>query len=141
MGQKIAVFDSFGALAAFYDSEDSPLPEGAQGVEITDDAWQALLGAQGAGKVLRLGADGQPEAVDPPPPPPPTAAQVLQTRDLLLAEATVRIAPLQDAVDIEEATAAEVALLKKWKQYRVALSRVELQVGFPAGVDWPVAPI
>lgn len=76
----------------------------------------------------------------PPVPPPPTAAEVLVQRDALLALATVRIAPLQDAVDLDEATPAEVAALKAWKQYRVLLNRIEQQAGFPAAVDWPKAP-
>lgn len=84
--------------------------------------------------------DGQ---FGPPPPvvvPPMTAEQARAQRDGLLAEATLRIAPLQDAVDLDEATAAEVALLKLWKKYRVDLSRIEQQIGFPTAVDWPQAP-
>lgn len=50
------------------------------------------------------------------------------------------IAPLQDAVDIDEATAAEEAKLKLWKKYRVALNRLPDQVGYPTAIDWPVAP-
>lgn len=77
----------------------------------------------------------------PPPqpaaPPPPTGADVLAQRDARLAVATLRIAPLQDAVDLDEATANEVAKLKAWKQYRVALSRIEQQSDFPAAVVWP----
>ncbi|MDP9893226.1 hypothetical protein J2W32_001469 [Variovorax boronicumulans] len=73
----------------------------------------------------------------PPPPPAPTADHVKATRDALLAEATLRIAPLQDAADLDDATAAETALLKLWKQYRVALSRIEQQAGFPGAVVWP----
>lgn len=79
-------------------------------------------------------------APPPPPAPPPTAEQVRADRDARLAVATLRIAPLQDAADLDEATAAELALLKKWKQYRIALSRIEQQAGFPGAVDWPVSP-
>lgn len=61
-------------------------------------------------------------------------------RDRLMAWATIRIAPLQDAVDIDEASAAEIAMLKKWKQYRVALNRIQDQPGFPTDVTWPVSP-
>lgn len=50
------------------------------------------------------------------------------------------IAPLQDAVDIEEATEAEVALLKAWKKYRVALNRQPEEPGYPGSVTWPTAP-
>ena len=56
------------------------------------------------------------------------------------AVADKAIAPLQDAVDIDEATAAEVLLLKSWKKYRVLLNRVPEQAGYPATIDWPVAP-
>lgn len=50
------------------------------------------------------------------------------------------IAPLQDAVDIDEATEAELALLKAWKKYRVALNRLSEAPGYPAGINWPIAP-
>ncbi|PTQ68131.1 tail fiber assembly protein [Pseudomonas sp. GV071] len=62
------------------------------------------------------------------------------TRDGRLSYATTRIAPLQDAVDLDEATTTEVEQLRLWKLYRVQLNRIEQQVGFPAQIDWPVAP-
>lgn len=71
---------------------------------------------------------------------PVTVTQVLTQRDSHLAYATLRIAPLQDAVDLDEATPAEIALLKKWKQYRVALSRIDQQPGYHLNVNWPVSP-
>lgn len=56
------------------------------------------------------------------------------------AVADKAIAPLQDAVDIDDATADEVLLLKAWKKYRVALNRLPDQPGYPATIDWPAAP-
>lgn len=50
------------------------------------------------------------------------------------------IAPLQDAVDLDEATAEEVALLTAWKRYRVALNRLPDQEGYPNDIDWPAPP-
>lgn len=50
------------------------------------------------------------------------------------------IAPLQDAVDIDDATADEVASLKAWKQFRVALNRIPAQPGYYEVIDWPVMP-
>jgi hypothetical protein len=50
------------------------------------------------------------------------------------------IAPLQDAVDLEEATETEVAVLKAWKKYRIALIRVPDQPGYPDTIDWPAPP-
>lgn len=56
------------------------------------------------------------------------------------AAADAAIAPLQDAVDIDEATEAEAALLKEWKRYRVALNRLPDQPGYPAEIEWPASP-
>lgn len=50
------------------------------------------------------------------------------------------IAPLQDAVDLDEATEAEAALLKEWKRYRVALNRLPEQPGYPNEITWPAPP-
>lgn len=54
---------------------------------------------------------------------------------------------LQDSVELEIATDKEIAALatKKvslsaWKKYRVLLSRVQEQEGFPTVVEWPEAP-
>lgn len=77
---------------------------------------------------------------EPPEPLPLTATQVLAQRDALLAAAALRIAPLQDAADLDDATPAELASLKAWKQCRVALNRIEQQAGFPTAVEWPKAP-
>lgn len=72
---------------------------------------------------------------------PPAPEDILRTntatRDSLLSQASQAIAPLQDAVDLDDATPAEAALLKKWKQYRVAVNRIDLVLLAPA---WPAAP-
>ena len=56
------------------------------------------------------------------------------------AAADSAIAPLQDAVDLDDATEAEVAALKAWKKYRVALNRLPEQPGYPTDIDWPAPP-
>ncbi|WP_250533561.1 tail fiber assembly protein [Caballeronia sp. AZ10_KS36] len=71
------------------------------------------------------------------PTPEQIAANNTAMRDNLLGIAALAIAPLQDAVDIDEATDAETTLLKQWKQYRVAVSRVDLTQASPV---WPTAP-
>lgn len=82
--------------------------------------------------------------IAPYQPPTYTDEQLAQMardkRDQLLGEAAIRIAPLQDAVDIGEATDAETALLKSWKQYRVALNRIDQQEGYPSTISWPTVP-
>ncbi|PAA08974.1 hypothetical protein CJU78_09455 [Pseudomonas fragi] len=72
--------------------------------------------------------------------PEQVKAATLGMRDELLGVATRRIAPLQDAIDLGEDTPADVENLKLWKQYRVALSRIDQQPGFPGTVAWPAAP-
>lgn len=95
------------------------------------------------GEIICIGYTYDGTAFTAPPelaPTPFTGAQVLADRDNRLGVATLRIAPLQDAVDIGEATDAELASLKLWKQYRVALNRIEQQTTFPTAVVWPVSP-
>ncbi|WP_255248820.1 tail fiber assembly protein [Pseudomonas plecoglossicida] len=58
----------------------------------------------------------------------------------LRAAADQAIAPLQDAIDLDEATEAEVSLLVEWKRFRVALSRLPEQEGYPTTIDWPTPP-
>jgi len=67
-------------------------------------------------------------------------AQVVAQAAARRAAADSAIDPLQDAVDLEEATEAEAAELKAWKKYRVALNRVPDQPGYPDTIDWPVPP-
>lgn len=50
------------------------------------------------------------------------------------------IAPLQDAVDLDDASEAEATALKAWKKYRVALNRLPEQAGYPTDIDWPAPP-
>lgn len=64
------------------------------------------------------------------------AADITQRR----AVADAAIAPLQDAVELDEATEAEAMLLIEWKRYRVALSRLPEQEGYPTEIDWPAPP-
>lgn len=75
--------------------------------------------------------------------------QAAAERELAIAQAEIArlrkiaddaIAPLQDAVDIDDATEAEEASLKLWKKYRVALNRLPDQPGYPATIDWPASP-
>ncbi|MDF7627732.1 tail fiber assembly protein [Erwiniaceae bacterium L1_55_4] len=65
-------------------------------------------------------------------------ANNVATKASLIAQATVAIAPLQDAVDLDEATDAETALLKSWKQYRVAINRIDANT--EDDIIWPEQP-
>lgn len=74
------------------------------------------------------------------PTPQEIKNKALTERSALLIWAGQQIAQLQDAVDLDEATEAELVKLKEWKQYRVSLSRLDQQAGWPADIQWPVAP-
>ncbi len=76
-----------------------------------------------------------------PIPYQPTLEEILARneieRDHLLTIAGLAIAPLQDAVELDDAKPEEVVMLKKWKQYRVAVNRADLTIFNTA---WPIAP-
>lgn len=62
-------------------------------------------------------------------------------RDSLIAYATLRIDPLQDDVDLDEATPEGIALLKAWKKYRSEVNKTETRVGWPDSPNWPEPPV
>jgi hypothetical protein len=68
MGQKQAAYDASGAIIAFYDSIDSPAPQGAQVIDITEAEWQECINNQGS-KFVENGALADV--------PPPSAAELL----------------------------------------------------------------
>ena len=71
-------------------------------------------------------------------PDPVSTAQAEIARLRGLADAA--IAPLQDAVELDDAHEAEAVRLQAWKRYRIALNRVSEQPGYPAAIDWPALP-
>ncbi|TNH41921.1 tail fiber assembly protein [Photorhabdus luminescens] len=64
--------------------------------------------------------------------------QAEQRRVALLRHANESIALLQDAADLDIATAAEKAALLEWKKYRVMLSRVNISLALD--IEWPEQP-
>jgi hypothetical protein len=72
-------------------------------------------------------------------PPPSEAAQ----RERLAAkqqQATLAMAPLEDADKLGIISDTEREQLTAWQQYRVALYRLPQSEGWPAEVSWPEAP-
>lgn len=74
----------------------------------------------------------------------PTDAELLAavqdrlSRELRRANSAVTI--YQDRVDVDDATATDVALLRAWKVYRVGLNRLPDQESFPHSLTWPTVP-
>ncbi|AZC35670.1 MULTISPECIES: tail fiber assembly protein [Pseudomonas] len=104
-------------------SELGDLPEGltktappGQYFNWREDSWQLDVKAQQA--AAALGAQSE--------------------RDKRLGEAALRMAPLQYALELGEASSEEQSALLEWKRYCVALNRIEQQPGYPFEVEWPV---
>lgn len=74
--------------------------------------------------------------------PPKTHEQYIIEAELqkshLLSLATEKIAPLQDAVDLGEATEEEFMQLKSWKKFRVLVNRVDTSLA--TDIEWPEMP-
>jgi len=47
MGQKSAAYNAQGAITAYYDSVDSPVPAGVNAIDITEAQWQTCISTQG----------------------------------------------------------------------------------------------
>lgn len=78
------------------------------------------------------------EIANPPPSKQQLIAEAEYQKQVLLNEATAAIAPLQDAVDLGIATDEERAQVKKWKNYRVLINRVDTSIA--PNINWPEKP-
>lgn len=123
-------------IKALYDEAKS-WPEDA--IKITDATYQSLLAGQNEGKSIFPNAKGRPVLIDPPA---LTGMELLANAErqqtALMNAASEAMAPLQDAVDIEEATETELAKLTAWKKYRVELNRLDLST--VPDITWPEVP-
>ncbi|HDC4262635.1 tail fiber assembly protein [Enterobacter cloacae] len=108
-------------------------------VEISDRWYKYLIDGQEKGMVITANEYGQPALIDPPPLTKEKLIDAAEAKKQnLLSEATVAIAPLQDAVDLKIATENEISKLQDWKEYRVALNRTDTSSA--PNVNWPVRP-
>lgn len=108
-------------------------------VEISFNWYDYLLDGQSTGKIITPNEYGSPVLSDPPEPTKDELISAAEAqKQLLLADATVAVAPLQDAVDLGIATETEIARLQEWKKYRVLLNRVVTSTA--PDIEWPDAP-
>ncbi|EPZ8354725.1 tail fiber assembly protein [Enterobacter hormaechei] len=128
----------------FYDSNLKDEYEKARAwpgdaMEISERWYSHLIDGQEKGMVITANEYGQPVLIDPPPLTKKMLIDAAEAKKQnLLAEATVAIAPLQDAVDLKIATENETSKLQDWKEYRVALNRIDTSSA--PNVNWPVRP-
>lgn len=67
-------------------------------------------------------------------------AAALSRRDALLSQANEATAGMADAYLADLLSDAEKAMFKAYAIYKLALNKIDKQPGFPAAIDWPVAP-
>ena len=119
MGQKLAAYGVDGYIVAFYDTVDSPAPNGAAVIEITTEQLDDLMCAQAIGKRLAV-KDGAPLAVDPPPPTRAELANVKRAqRDAALEATDWLVSRHQDEQllgDGTSLTANQFAMLLRYRQ-------------------------
>lgn len=68
-------------------------------------------------------------------------AQANAQRDSRLFQIVIRVAPLQYAYELGEATSVQLATLQEWKRYALKLMDIEQQPDFPMIIDWPASPV
>lgn len=125
------------SLKLDYEGSENGWPDDA--VAISDEVYVSLLEGQANGKVIVVDGNGKPVLSDPPPPTHEDLVAMAELkRNVLLSEATVKIAPLQDAVDIGVAINDEISMLREWKKYRVLLNRVDINI--VSNIEWPEQP-
>lgn len=104
--------------------------------EISQRWYAYLLDKQTEGKVIQANEYRQPVVADPVPPTAQALRDKVEERKAeLLRVIAEKIAPLQDAVELEIDTEDEAALLMAWRTYRVQVSRVDAD-----NPEWPLMP-
>ncbi|MEY6002669.1 tail fiber assembly protein [Salmonella enterica subsp. enterica serovar Corvallis] len=127
--------------SGFYFAADKKLYEAGKGwpkdaIPVSDEDYKTLFSGQQAGMVITAGSDGYPVLTERPAPTEKELQQQADTKkQSLMQEASTMISTLQDAVDMEMATAEETAALTEWKKYRVLLMRVDTEKPV-----WPTPP-
>jgi hypothetical protein len=124
-------------LREVYDDAASWPDDGIAVSDVVYREYQTLPPPEG--KVRVAGTDGLPAWADiPAPSVAELKAEATAMLSALMAKANAAIAPLQDAVDIDDATEAERASLTAWKKYRIALNRLDLSAA--PDIAWPAYP-
>ncbi|WP_159281470.1 tail fiber assembly protein [Rahnella variigena] len=124
-------------LREVYDDAGSWPDDGVAVSDVVYREYQTLPPPEG--KVRVAGNDGLPAWADiPAPSVAELKAEATAMLSALMAKANAAIAPLQDAVDIDDATEAERASLTAWKKYRIALNRLDLSAA--PDIAWPAYP-
>ena len=152
MRQDIGIYELYGTLGMV------PPPDGWGTVTNPMDEITAKVSyADGVLTLTTQKTDGQPAdfagkvslhiLVEDAPPiimsvePEPDRQSLVDTNCAhLKSHADSRLQLLQDLLDIGEGTLEIEARILEWKKYRVALSRITEQPGYPNDINWPAVP-
>lgn len=108
-------------------------------VEVSDEVYAEFNEQPPEGKMVGSDKKGYPAWVDTPPLSQEQLVSNAQAKkDYEMNVAGNKIAPLQDAVDLEIATDDEKTQLAQWKKYRVLLNRVDTSTA--PNIRWPDSP-
>ncbi|SFU62436.1 virus tail fibre assembly protein, lambda gpK [Xenorhabdus koppenhoeferi] len=129
--------NSFYAIALKQDYIDAGhWPE--DGIAISDEDYNWCLQPP-VGKQRVSGNDGHPKLINIPPPTPEEFQRRAEREKLhRLSQAANKIAPLNDAVDLNIATDEEKSALAQWRHYRVLINRVDCST--TPDIQWPEQP-
>ncbi|RQR60907.1 phage tail protein [Burkholderia sp. Bp9125] len=140
MGIKQAAFDANRRIVAFYDTSDSPAPNGVNVADITDDEWRALAEGLSRGKRAALDENMRPILLDPPAPTrDDVAAFVRSQRDSAMRATDWLMSRHQDEKLIGNGTTLTAAQFSALVKYRQALRDISDVEGWPY-IDLPSAP-
>ncbi|EMQ4857619.1 tail fiber assembly protein [Morganella morganii] len=110
-----------------------------KGVDVDESIFAEFTGTAPEKKMRGSDKKGNPAWVDIPLPTKEELIANAETKkQMLMAEATIAITPLHDAVDLGMATPEEESALEEWKKYRVLLNRVDTSSA--PDINWPVKP-
>jgi hypothetical protein len=122
MGRKFMAFTTQGNVTAFYDSVDSPPPQDASVIEISDECWLDLINAQAAGKRLAVDDARNPVVLDPLPLTQSEIAFAKRVdRDSVLDKTDWLVARHQDENLLDRGTTLTTAQFTTLLNYRQAL--------------------
>lgn len=119
----------------FYDSEINTIPENS--VEITHEYHNELLQKQTLGLEIQPDKNGYPVALERVLSDEERIYRNESKKQQFINEAIQKIALLQDIIDLNMQESNEEDMLKKWKQYRILLTRIDTN---QLDVKWPELP-
>lgn len=140
-GQKYAAYDTESARFVFYDSLDSPVPNGVASIAISNEEYLKLLQGDGEGRRIELDANDVLVLVDPLPAMPEQLAKIERHwREERLVATDSMIIRHRDQWEASSITTLTVAQYAELQVYRRDLRDWPEAGAFPLSEHRPIAP-